>query len=58
MSKVDKKDYNEINVYYIGYVTVEKIASCNNINTANPLYLMVNEMIGFFKENFKVEVSI
>ena len=23
--KVDKKDYNEIDIYYIGYVTVKKL---------------------------------
>ena len=48
--KVDKKDYNEIDIYYIGYVTVKKIANCNNINSVNPLYLMINEMIGYFEE--------
>ena len=50
MLKVDKKDYNEIDIYYIGYVTVKKIANCNNINSVNPLYLMINEMIGHFEE--------
>ena len=48
--KIDKKDYNEIDIYYIGYVTVKKIANCNNINSVNPLYLMINEMIGHFEE--------
>ena len=48
--KVDRKDYNEIDIYYIGYVTVKKIANCNNINSVNPLYLMINEMIGHFEE--------
>ena len=48
--KVDRKDYNEIDIYYIGYVTVKKVANCNNINSVNPLYLMINEMIGHFKE--------
>ena len=48
--KVDKKDYNEIDIYYIGYVTVKKIANCNNINSVNPLYLMINEMIGHFEK--------
>ena len=43
--KIDKKDYNEIDIYYIGYVTVKKIANCNNINNVNPLYLMINKMI-------------
>ena len=23
--KIDKKDYNEIDIYYIGYVTIKKI---------------------------------
>ena len=48
--KVDKKDYKEIDIYYIGYVTVKKIANCNNINSVNPLYLMINEMIDHFEE--------
>ena len=48
--KVDKKDYKEIDIYYIGYVTVKKIANCNNINSVNPLYLMIDKMIGHFEE--------
>ena len=35
--KIDKKDYNKIDIYYIGYVTVKKIANCNNINSVNPV---------------------
>ena len=48
--KVDKKSYKEIDVYYIGYVNFKEIANCNNINSVNPLYLMINEMIGHFEE--------
>ena len=48
--KVDKKVYNEIDIYYIGYVTIKKIVNCNNINSVNALYLMINEMIGHFEE--------
>ena len=48
--KIDKKDYNEIDIYYIGYVTIKKIGDYNNINSVNPLYLMINEMIGYFEE--------
>ena len=48
--KIDKKDYNEIDIYYIGYVTIKKIGDYNNINNVNPLYLTINEMIGHFKE--------
>ena len=49
MLKIDKKDYKDIDIYYIGYVTVKKITNCNNINSFNPLYLMINEMIGHFE---------
>ena len=45
-----KKNYKEINIYYIGYVTFKEIANCNNINSVNPLYLMIDKMIGHFEE--------
>ena len=48
--KVDKKDYNEIDINYISYVTIKKAADYNNINSVNPMYLMINEMIGHFEE--------
>ena len=48
--KVDKKDQNKIDIYYIGYVTIKKIANCNNINSVKLLYLMINEMNGHFEE--------
>ena len=48
--KIDKKNYNEIDIYYIGYVTVKTIAKCNNINSVNPLYLMINKITGHFEE--------
>ena len=50
MLKVDKKNYKEIDIYYIGYVTLKKIANCNNINRVNPLSLMIDKMIGHFEE--------
>ena len=50
MLKIYKKNYKEIGIYYIGYVTVKKIANCNNIYSANPLYFMINEMIRPFEE--------
>ena len=51
MLKIDKKNYNEIDIYYNGYVTIKKIADYNNINSVNPLYLMINKMIGHFECN-------
>ena len=51
--KVDKKDYKEIEIYYIGYITFKEIANYNNINSVNPLYLMINEIIGHLEEKNK-----
>ena len=48
--KIDEKDYNEIYIYYIGYVTIKKIGDYDNVNSVNPLYLIINEMIGHFEE--------
>ena len=55
MLKIDKKDYNEIDIYYIGYVTIKKIGDYNNINSVNPLYLIINEMIGHFTKNNEIK---
>ena len=54
--KIDNKDYNDIDVYYIGYVTVKKIDNYNNINSSNPLYLMIDEMICHFEEKIKISI--
>ena len=34
----------------MAYVTVKKVDTCNNINSVNSLYLMIDEMIGHFEE--------
>ena len=47
--KIDKKDYNEIDIYYIGYVTIKKMGDYNN--SVNPFYLIINEMIGHVECN-------
>ena len=47
--KIDKKQYKEIDIYYIGYITIKKIGNCKNINSVNPLYLMTHLATGEFK---------
>ena len=41
--KINKKDYKKIDIYHVGYVTVKKIVKCNNIDSVNPLYLMIKK---------------
>ena len=58
MLKIDKKNYKEIDVYYIGCVTFKEIAHCNNINSVYPLYLMIDKMIGHFEEKNENKYSV
>ena len=48
--KIDKKRYRKIDIYYIDYITIKKIDGCENINSVNPLYLMIHSARGQFKE--------
>ena len=48
--KVDKKNFNDINIYYLGYEYKKKNKECNEINSANPLYLRITDMRSKFKK--------
>ena len=47
--KIDKKSYKNIDVYYIGYITM-KDSDYVNINRVNPLYLIISDVDGYFEE--------
>ena len=52
--KIDKKPYKDIDIYYIGYITIKKIdkfSDHENIHSVNPLYLIIYSATGYFKEN-------
>ena len=36
--KIDKKSYNDIGIYNIGYIIIKKIDDYENIYSVNPLY--------------------
>ena len=48
--KVDKKDFNGIDIYYLGYKHKNKISECNVINSVDPLYLTIVDMKGQFEK--------
>ena len=50
MLRVDKKSYKNIDIYYIGYITIKKIDDCESIYSVNPLYLQVDHASGYIKE--------
>ena len=45
--KLDEKGVLGNNVYYIGYITKKPQW---NVNSVNPLYLMINRIKGYFEE--------
>ena len=48
--KIDKKSYNDIDIYYTGCITIK---DTNYLNTRSvyPLYLIFDEVDGYIKEN-------
>ena len=48
--KIDKRSYKDIDIYYIGYITIKKIGDCENIYSVNPLYLVIGKVDGHIKE--------
>ena len=49
--KTNKKHCKGIDNYYTEYITTKKIGDCENIHSANPLYLLVNHASGYIEEN-------
>ena len=50
ISKIDKKSYKNINIYYNGYITIKKIDDYESIYSVNPLYLRINHTSGYIEE--------
>ena len=50
--KIGKKSYEDVDTYYIGYITIKKFSDCQNIHSVNPLYLIIHSAIGYFKEKY------
>ena len=53
--KLDKKSFNDISIYYIGYVTKKTEYS---IGSVNPLYLLIDETDGFIQNMKEINTYI
>ena len=49
LPKIYKKSCKNIDIYYIGYITV-KYYDYKKINSVNPLCLIISEVDGYIKE--------
>ena len=48
--KIDRKSYKNIGIYNTGYITIKKIDDCKNIDSVNPLYLIVDHTSGYIEK--------
>ena len=49
--KIDKNSCKNIDIYHIGYITKQSISDCGNINSVNPLYLIIGDVDGYIEES-------
>ena len=42
--------YKNISIYNIGYIRIKKIYDYENIQSVNPLYLIIGKVIGHIEE--------
>ena len=52
---IDKNSYKNIDIYYIGYITI-KDTDYVNIYSVNLLYFIINKSDGYIEE--KIEINI
>ena len=50
LQKIDKKSYKNIDIYYIGYITMKSISDYESVNSVNPLYPIVGKVHGYIEE--------
>ena len=49
--KTNKKSYKNIGIYYIRYVIIKSIGDYENIDSVNPLYLVIGKVDGYIEKN-------
>ena len=48
--KIDIKSHKDIDIYYIGYITIKKIDDCENVYIVSPLYWIIGKVDGQIEE--------
>ena len=57
LTKIDTNLYKNIGIY-IGYIKIKKIDDYENIDSVNPLYLMIGKVNGHFEEKNGSKYSV
>ena len=48
--KIDNKSYKNIDIYYIGYMSIKSISDYENIYSVHPLYLITGKVDGYHRK--------
>ena len=48
--KIEKKSYKNIDIHYIGYISMKHVSEYGYIDSLNPLYLIVGKADGYIEE--------
>ena len=48
--KLDKKSYKNIDIYFIGYITIKNTGDYEGIHSVDPLYFIIGEVDGYIEE--------
>ena len=50
LTQVDKKSHKNIDIHYIGYITMKTIDDYEKMYSVNPLYLLIDHASGYIEE--------
>ena len=56
--KIDKKLNKNVGIYYIGFITIQKIGDYENIYCVIPLYLIVKTADEHIEEKMKINTQL
>ena len=54
--KIDKKSDKNMDIYYIGYIII-KDSDYVEINSVNPLYLIIDKVDGYIEEKMEINFN-
>ena len=56
--KIDKKSYENIDIYYNGYITTKIISDYENVHSVNPFYLIIGKADGHIEEVMEINTYV
>ena len=56
--KIDKKSHEDIDIYYISYIMINKFSDNENIRSVNLLYLIIHSATGHLKVKYREKYLI